>query len=253
MGRGKAVPVWLVGMTTRSTVLNASALLGVALCLPAAAAGVDSDDFTVYVSVASDYVFRGYSQTREDPAIQLGLDFEHESGLFAGLWVSNVDFPPAGPFEDRRELEVNIYAGYGVELGREWALSGTLVRYEYPGDEGAIDWDYSEFGLALRHGGAVLSVAYSDSALGSGDAGVAVELTERWPLPRNLELAAGVGFFDLDSPFLRDYYYWNVGLSRPFRRFTLTLGYFDTDGSGEYNWGEFAEPRLVASVTYRVH
>lgn len=241
------------GVTSRSIALAASPLLALLWTLPGAAAGIDGDDFVVYIGLASDYAFRGYSQTQEDPAVKLGLDFEHESGLFAGLSASNVDFPPAGPFEDTRDLAVRLYAGYGLELGREWGLSGTVVRYEYPGSEGVIDWNYTEVGLALHYGAAALAVAYSDSALGSGDPGLVVELTDRWPLPADLRLAAGLGFYDVDSPFLEDYVYWNIGLSKRLRRFTLTLDYVDTDGRGEEIWGELAGARLIAGITFRIH
>lgn len=241
------------GLTNGSRALAAVVLLSLVASLPGAAAGVDSDDFTLHVDLASDYVLRGYSQTRGRPAIQLSLDFEHESGIFTGLRLSNVDFASVGQFEDSRDLEVNIYAGYGRELSREWVFSATLVQYEYPGDDGMIDWDYTELGLALQRGAAALAVVYSDSAIGSGDHGLAVELTDRWRLPKDLQLAAGVGFFDLHAPFLKDYLYWNLGLSRPIRRFTYTLGYFDSDDRAEYLWGEQAEARLVAEVSYRLH
>lgn len=43
----------------------------------------------------SDYVFRGISQTDEDPTIQGSIDFTY--GLFyAGAWASGLDFTPAG-------------------------------------------------------------------------------------------------------------------------------------------------------------
>jgi uncharacterized protein (TIGR02001 family) len=238
--------------TSPPTALAATALLGLLSALPAGAAGV-ADDLSVYVGAVSDYVFRGYSQTRERPAVQLGLDYEHESGLFAGLWASNVEFAPAGPFEDPRDVEIDAYVGYGVELGRDWALSGTLVRYAYPGADDVIDWDYNELAVALRWSDAALAVAYSDSSLGSGEKGVAVELTDRWKLPWRLALLAGAGFYDLEASYLEDYVYWNLGLARPFGRFTLTLGYFDTDGRAEEVWGDRAAARLVAGATFRIH
>ena len=46
---------------------------------------------TANVSFASDYVWRGMTQS-DGPAIQGGFDFEAESGFYAGIWGSNVNF-----------------------------------------------------------------------------------------------------------------------------------------------------------------
>ena len=239
-------------MSIRIIALASCTLIGVFVCLPAVATGVDSNDFTAYVDLASDYVRRGYSQTNANPALQLGLDFEHESGLFAGLRTSTVDFPSSGSFVDARELELNLYAGYGRDLGRGWAASASMVHYEYFGDESTIDWDYTELAAAVRFGRAALALAYSDSALGSGDRGLAVELTDGWRLPAALELEAGIGFFDLESPFLEDYVYWSLKLLRPIKRFSLSLGYYDTDDRGQAIWGELAEARVIVGTTYLI-
>ena len=58
------------------------------------------------VSFASDYVWRGMTQS-DGPAIQGGFDFEAESGFYAGIWGSNVNF------NDGAGSELDYYAGYG--------------------------------------------------------------------------------------------------------------------------------------------
>jgi uncharacterized protein (TIGR02001 family) len=40
--------------------------------------------------LASDYVFRGISQSQRQPAIQGGFDYSHASGFYVGTWASNV-------------------------------------------------------------------------------------------------------------------------------------------------------------------
>ena len=44
------------------------------------------------VGLFSDYVFRGYTQTINEPALQGGFDLEHSTGFYAGVWASNVDW-----------------------------------------------------------------------------------------------------------------------------------------------------------------
>ena len=47
--------------------------------------------FSAYATLTSDYPHRGISQTDESAALQVGVDYQHGSGFFAGGWVSNVD------------------------------------------------------------------------------------------------------------------------------------------------------------------
>ncbi len=44
------------------------------------------------VTATSDYVFRGYSRSEGDPALQAGLRYRHRSGFFVGGWASTVRF-----------------------------------------------------------------------------------------------------------------------------------------------------------------
>jgi hypothetical protein len=44
------------------------------------------------VALTTDYVWRGISQTQKAPAIQGGFDLAHDSGLYIGVWASNVNF-----------------------------------------------------------------------------------------------------------------------------------------------------------------
>jgi uncharacterized protein (TIGR02001 family) len=61
-------------------------------------------------TIATDYLFRGISQTRNRPVAQLTLDVAHDSGLYVGGFLSNVAF--AGT--DARQ-EVDLLADYRFE------------------------------------------------------------------------------------------------------------------------------------------
>jgi uncharacterized protein (TIGR02001 family) len=45
---------------------------------------LDEFSFSANVGLYTDYIFRGYTQTQNEPAIQGGFDVEHSSGLYAG-------------------------------------------------------------------------------------------------------------------------------------------------------------------------
>ena len=48
--------------------------------------------FSATTTLATDYVFRGISNTDGEPTLQASFDYEHENGLYAGVWASNMKF-----------------------------------------------------------------------------------------------------------------------------------------------------------------
>ena len=64
--------------------------------------------FSANVNAATDYYFRGLTQTWGRPAIQGGFDASHTSGLYAGFWASNV----SGNQFAGGSLETDWYGGY---------------------------------------------------------------------------------------------------------------------------------------------
>lgn len=234
-------------MTERSWL---RAALAGALVLPApvsAAEGV----LSFSVTAGTDYVFRGVSQTLEEPALQVGGHYEHPSGFFAGLWASTVDSPSYRLPRDTREVELDLYLGWGLELPGPWSLVASAVRYEYPVGDDDFDYDYLEGVLAVTRGPLTLSAAWSDDGLGFYGDSLALELVSRQPLPRRLELAAGLGRYHLGT-LDESYLYWNLGLARRFGRFVVDLGYYDTDGTAERIWDGLAGARGVLAATYHI-
>ena len=74
---------------------------------------LDDFSFSGNVGLYSDYIFRGYTQTQNEPAIQGGFDVEHSSGLYAGTWASNVDWTTSGGYMDKNS-KVYIQIIYSV-------------------------------------------------------------------------------------------------------------------------------------------
>ena len=85
------------------------------------------------ISLTSDYVFRGVSQTQNGPAIQGGIDYAHASGFYAGTWASNVDWVSLG-FKNNSSMEIDLYGGYKGSLGDVGYDVGAITYY-YPGDK----------------------------------------------------------------------------------------------------------------------
>ena len=90
------------------------------------------------VSFASDYVWRGMTQS-DGPAIQGGFDFEAESGFYAGIWGSNVNF------NDGAGSELDYYAGYGFSLGDVGVDIGAPDYTEFSYAFGPVSVAYGEY------------------------------------------------------------------------------------------------------------
>ena len=119
------------------TKLLSSALL---LALPALA----NAEVSGYVTLTSDYMFRGLSLNDKDPAIQAGLDWSSEnSGWYAGVWAS--------PVTD--DTEVDLFVGYAGELSEGLEYDLMAVYYAY--------LDENEYNYMELHAG--LSKALSDN------------------------------------------------------------------------------------------
>ncbi|MFZ5521721.1 MAG: TorF family putative porin [Pseudomonadota bacterium] len=141
--------------------LTALALLP-SLAVPAAAIAQESKpDYTITgnVTLASDYRFRGFTQTGYNPTLQGGIDFAHSSGFYLGNWNSNVE---SGLYRGA-SLEMDFYGGYKFAAGPVNLDVGALYYY-YPsgGDKGGlghvdqgevyIGASFSYFTLKLSYG-----------------------------------------------------------------------------------------------------
>lgn len=99
---------------------------------------------TSNVGVYSQYIFRGLTQTNEDPALQGGLDYSHSSGFYLGLWGSNIswlreNFTTAagvtGQYDEGGSLELDIYGGLKGPIGEsDFSYDVGALYYWYPGE-----------------------------------------------------------------------------------------------------------------------
>lgn len=110
-----------------------AAILSLSLALPAhaeeAAAPTPAWTFPSSVSLVSDYIFRGQSQTWGKPAVQLSVEADHATGLYAGFFTSNVSehwLPGAS-------AETDLYAGYRNKIADTVSYDVGVIYYAYPG------------------------------------------------------------------------------------------------------------------------
>jgi hypothetical protein len=95
-----------------------------------AAAPTPEHSFTGNLTLASDYRFRGISQTYKLPAVQGGFDYAHSSGLYLGTWMSNVS---GNMYTNGAALEWDMYGGYKGNFTDDLAYDVGMLYYYYPG------------------------------------------------------------------------------------------------------------------------
>jgi len=118
--------------------LITTAVLG-ALAAPSfvfAADAAPAPDLTVAYNVGlySQYIFRGLTQTNNNPAIQGGIDLTHSSGFYLGAWASNVNWTVDSTYYTSGSLEVDLYGGYRYNFGDSGlGIDVGALQYLYPG------------------------------------------------------------------------------------------------------------------------
>ena len=180
------------------------------------------------IGVVSDYVFRGASQSNEDPALQGGVDATFGNGFYAGTWASMVDFG------DGTDAEVDLYGGYRTEAAG-YALDFGVVGYLYVNEPGPADYNYVEFKAAASRavGPATLGavVYYSPDFYGADDEATYLEANAAFALAEKWSLSGAVGHQWLDVN--DDYTTWNLGLAYALtNHLAVDVRYHDTDVDG---------------------
>ncbi len=195
------------------------------------------------VGVTSDYVFRGVSQTQEDPAVQGGVDATYGIG-YAGVWASNVDFGSDDP-----GAEIDFYAGVRPTVG-DTALDLGVFYYSYAKDKGAPGaFSYFELKAAASRsiGPATVGLAAYYSPEYSTDLGKSIyyEVNGAVPVMEKVTLSGALGHQEYDKS-AGDYATWNIGATYAVtERLGLDVRYHDTD---EHGLGKIYGSRFVVGL-----
>lgn len=226
-------------MNTRISLLAAAVMVA---AVPSASAQA-RPDVAWNVAVGSDYVFRGVSQTEEDPALSGGVDLT-AGQFYGGGWASNVGFPG----DDDTNAEFDLYGGFRPEVAG-WNLDLGVVGYFYAGQPGGADYDYVELKAAASRavGPATLGAAvfYAPDFFGaSEDEAAYVEANAAFAPADRWTVSGAVGRQFVSSDF--DYTTWNLGAAYALSdTVALDVRYHDTD---EHEFGDIYGARAVASL-----
>ena len=215
-------------MKTLTRTMVAAALLG--------GSAVAQAELSANVAAASNYMFRGVTQTDDGAAVSGGLDWNHDSGFYLGTWMSNVDFAAA---------EVDFYGGYSGEaqVGDGLGYDISALYYHYPnadsgtgpGGKDATEIDYAEIGGSLSYGLVSGGIAYTvwgetdDGAFDDGDIYYYANLDLPFNLPDGFAANVFGGYYDFDDA--DSYGHWGASVSKDVGELgSVSVNYEQADG-----------------------
>jgi uncharacterized protein (TIGR02001 family) len=238
----------------------AAAFAVFALAAPAFAGGMkDMPEprrctFSANAALTTDYVFRGFSQSGQGPAVQGG--FDATCGMFyAGVWGSSIDFGTANATNSAAaSLELDAYAGVKFTTGKI-AWDAGIIYYTYPNHAsstfigGSRELNYVEFKLGasaeIWKGGTLGGTVYfsPDYAFETGNV-YTLEGSFSQVLPYQImgritpTFSALIGYQKGGSDYKSfgvangdsNYTYWNAGLTFALdKNWSVDVRYWDTN------------------------
>ena len=209
--------------------------------MSAAPALAQDFDLSFNAGAATDYVWRGVSQTDENPQLSAGVDTSLWSLGYAGAWISNVDF------NNGTDAEFDLYAGVKPQVGPV-TLDLGAIYYGYINQPSGPDQNFVELKAAgsLPVGPATLGAAvfYSDDFFGETGPATYVELNGSIPVAEKISISGAVGRQNVD--YDGDYTTWNLGAGYALNDVVgFDLRYHDTN---EHGFGDLYGSRVVLAV-----
>lgn len=240
--------------------------LSVAIALLATSSiSLAEEDYTFWgvtpsasVALTTDYVWRGVSQSANAPAIQGSFDLSHESGLYAGIWGSSIEFINDNGDHDT-SLELDLYAGFsdtfdvggvGITYDLGW------LRYEFPTSGGSntasgrnVNELYGGLSVSPINNLNISGYYYYGLRIENTHPGDYREVAVDYTTPDSFgafTIFGSAGQYDVVGG--DDYWNWKVGASKNIAGFNFELAYTDTDDTGVAA-GSTDDGKIVATIS----
>lgn len=229
-------------------------LLTVSLLLASAATfAEESTETTPAISVsgsmtmATDYRFRGVSNSNRDPAIQGAVTFAHKSGAYLSLWASNADIGAGG------NVEADFFVGYILPITGKSFLDINYADVNYPGTIKEYHTDFSEFGVNYNHSDLMIGgdyftagVFYSPEFAFKSGTEIYLNTSYKFPVYKNIKLVSSLGYTKLEDneQFAKafggdgqqdDYFDYKVGLGAEVLGLSSELVWIDNNIDSDAN------------------
>ena len=156
------------------------------LASPVSPAGLT---YTGDITLTTDYVSEGVSQTGRQPAVQGSFGLDTGVGLELGVWASNVDFG------SEADLEMDFIGSFGFDVYSDLVMEVGLIHYNYLGE---ATLNYNEIFLNIGILGLEMGLTYSDDYGARGSAAIGTRIGYGFPLLSDL-LSLGLEYGQLNS------------------------------------------------------
>jgi uncharacterized protein (TIGR02001 family) len=198
----------------------------IASCGAAFAEGDSSipGEFSANVSITSNYLYRGISQSADGPALQGGFDYTVDK-FYAGAWASSVEWTDTS-------IEIDYYAGFSPSY-ENFDFDIGVLFYTYPDAPDDPKQNFVELygGVSttvLEKVEVGASIAWSPEFYGETGTAFYPALDVSVPFAEILSAGFHYGyqsFSDFDDASYSEY---NITLTASFEGFDFTVGYSDT-------------------------
>lgn len=205
------------------------------------------------VAVASQYRYRGLSQTRFDPALQGGADYTHNpSGFYAGTWLSTIKWTK--DLGGDGDVEVDLYAGKRGQLSEEISYDVGGLYYWYPSNDLNPNANTFELYGQVGFGPAYLKYSHATTNLfGTPDSKQSgyLDLGANVPVSEGLVLNLHVGRQRVKNNGALSYTDYKVGLTKDFGVASVSLAWIraDTDSYLSPSGRNLGKSAAVLSVS----
>jgi uncharacterized protein (TIGR02001 family) len=163
------------------------------------------------LTVLSDYIHRGYTKNRGNPLLQGHIDFQDQSGWFAGLGITQISFDDRQN-ADYANVEIKPFLGWNHSLTADLRAELSVTGYIFDGHVFGRTADYAELYSSLHFQdwlSATVSVA--PDAYQREVTVLNYELNYRRDMLDNLRFSLGLGYYQANALLEEDYFYWNAG------------------------------------------
>lgn len=205
------------------------------------------------VAFVTDYSFRGISQTGRDFALQGGIDWAHDIGVYLGVWASSIKFRGDDTF-----LEQDFYGGYGGGIG-DFSYDFSVVYFLYPKEQQYNYWEFvSKFGYDFKLFALKAGFLGSPDYFGTLGTGFYTSAGFEVPIPLDIEyfdlsFDANGGWTKTEQAIDTDHHYfdWNAGLTfaLPFN-LALDFRYVGTDWCPDPGFKKDGGDRFIFGAKY---
>nr|WP_324257729.1 TorF family putative porin [Cellvibrio fontiphilus] len=140
------------------------------------------------ISLMSNYLSYGLSQTLDEPAVQLTTTWSGESGLYLSGWASQVDFG------EGTDTEMGVYAGYSMSINEGYSLDAGIAQFLYEGADISDEYKYNEIYTLFNTPVINIGLHYAWDYFGSGAGYTVVQVSRVFSINNFFNLTLGADY-----------------------------------------------------------